>query len=95
MTRHGRRSWGGDKVYAIRKLVLATYGDQCHLCERHGANSVDHIVPASEAPHLEFDLRNMRPAHRDCNYSRGAMPLDEWFARRETHRVSLAPSRDW
>jgi 5-methylcytosine-specific restriction endonuclease McrA len=95
VTRHGRRSWGGRKVAQFRALVLATYGTTCHLCERPGADSPDHIVPVCEAPHLEWDLANVRPAHRNCNYSRGSMPLDQWFAQRETRRVALAPSRDW
>jgi 5-methylcytosine-specific restriction endonuclease McrA len=90
-----RATWGGERIQKLRALVLATYGTTCHLCELPGADSTDHVVPAVEAPHLEFDLRNLRPAHRSCNYSRGAMPLDQWFAKRETRRVHLAASRDW
>ena len=96
MTRHGRRSWGGRKVYAFTALVLATYGTDCHLCERPGADSVDHIIPVSIDPNQEWALANARPAHRSCNYSRGAMSLDEWFAKHPLlNPVELAPSREW
>jgi 5-methylcytosine-specific restriction endonuclease McrA len=90
-----RRTWGGRKLAQFRALVFATYGTTCHLCEQPGADTIDHLIPAYEAPHLEYDLRNMRPAHGPCNYSRGTKPLEQWFAQREAHRVALAPSRDW
>lgn len=90
-----RPQWGGRKLARMRALVLATYGTTCHLCEQPGADTIDHLVPACEAPHLEFELRNMRPAHGSCNYARGARPLEQWFAQRETRRVHLAASRDW
>jgi 5-methylcytosine-specific restriction endonuclease McrA len=96
VSRHGRRSWGGRRVAAFRAQVLARYGTRCHLCGREGADSPDHLLTAEAAPHLEWDLDNVRPAHRACNYARKDMPLDQWFARHPLPgRPSLTPSREW
>ncbi|MDK4334015.1 HNH endonuclease signature motif containing protein [Corynebacterium accolens] len=39
-------------------------------------------------------LDNLAPAHRRCNSSRGAMPLDEWRKRYPLPNRA-PPSRDW
>lgn len=74
--------WGGRRAQAFTRLVLATYGDRCHLCDHDGADSADHLVPRSKGG-APFDLTNARPAHhapcprcgRRCNGSRGDRPL--------------------
>jgi 5-methylcytosine-specific restriction endonuclease McrA len=44
----------------------------CWLCGQPGANSVDHVLSRSKYPELVWDESNMRPAHTDCNSSKGA-----------------------
>lgn len=86
------RGWGGRRVAQITAQVLAHYGTVCHLCGMPGANSVDHIIPRVHGGTDE--LPNLRPAHRSCNYSRGAMPMAQW---RERHPLPerAPPSREW
>lgn len=73
----------------LRLLVLERDGWTCRIddCGRR-ATEVDHVVPASEAPHLAFDLDNLRAAAKHCNISR----------KRRFNRVGASrrrPSRDW
>jgi len=78
---------GGRRWMAMRQLVAATYGDQCHLCGHGGAEQVDHLVPVSIRPDLAWHLPNLRPAHGvpgnkcptcglACNQRRGAKAID-------------------
>lgn len=64
--------WGGHLVRGLRPLVLARYGDRCHLCRRRGADTLDHVVPRSLGGLDTLD--NLRPAHGFCNTGRGARP---------------------
>lgn len=76
-----RRDWSGRYAQRLTKLCLATYGDTCHLCGHHGADSADHLTPRVGGG--SDDLTNLRPAHyrrcpvcgMRCNTSRGARPL--------------------
>ncbi|CAB0518955.1 HNH endonuclease [Corynebacterium diphtheriae] len=88
-------SWGGRHAQRLTALVLATYGDRCHLCGELGADTADHLIPRAVGG--DDSLENMRPAHRSCNCSRQDMPLAEWRARRiDATRASRAqPSRPW
>ena len=87
-------AWGGRKVAQLRTLVLACYGDRCHLCGDTGADSPDHVIPRSKGG--TDDLDNLRPAHQSCNYARGDTDLAEWFAKRPLPvRMPPAPSREW
>lgn len=85
-------SWGGRKVPALTAAVFADRGRVCHLCGKPGANTIDHIIPRALGGTDELD--NLRPAHKRCNSSRGAMPLDQWFLRHPLP-VRAAPSRLW
>lgn len=86
--------WGGRVAQRLVLLTLATYGTRCHLCGQDGANSADHLIPRSRGG-LDL-LENLRPAHRSCNYARGDMPLDRWFAAHPLPvTTSAAPSRRW
>jgi len=66
----GRRS--GRASTELTALVLATYGNVCHLrlpgCTRV-ATTKDHIVPYSLGG--DDSLENFRPACRNCNSKRG------------------------
>lgn len=59
-------TWAWRKV---RARVLAR-SDICGICHKPGADSVDHVVPISLGGSL-LDIRNLRPAHLECNSSRG------------------------
>lgn len=60
----------GRAAMAFRDLVVATYGDTCHICGRPGADTADHLVPVKYGG--ANTLENCRPAHRRCNSRRGA-----------------------
>ena len=77
-----------------RAQMFAMYGDLCHLCGHPGADSADHLVPISVAPHQPVSPHGMRPAHgrpcptcgRRCNAERGTSELLV---------EPLATSEDW
>jgi 5-methylcytosine-specific restriction endonuclease McrA len=80
---HGRstRSFG-----RLRERVLSQ-SNICWLCGQPGADTIDHIVPLSVAPHLGEDEGNLLPAHRTCNSSKGA--------RMAHHARSMPSSQSW
>jgi len=61
----------------MRRIVEATYGDECWLCHRTITDpseySIDHVIPLSLGGD-PWDVDNMRPAHLRCNQSRGNRP---------------------
>lgn len=73
----------------MRALVLATYGDVCVHCGRHGATSPEHVQPRSMGGTDALD--NLRPAHLACNISRGTDPMPGWG----TGPVTDATSTRW
>jgi hypothetical protein len=62
--------WGGRRAQAYVALTLAEYGTLCWLCGLPGSNSADHVIPTSLGGAV-YDLRNLGPSHRSCNYARG------------------------
>jgi 5-methylcytosine-specific restriction endonuclease McrA len=68
-------SWGGRKAQRYVDLTLSEYGRRCYLCGLAGADSADHVVPRSLGGAV-FDLRNLGPSHRSCNYRRGNRPVE-------------------
>ncbi|WP_168200350.1 HNH endonuclease [Protaetiibacter larvae] len=62
--------WGGRKAQQWVAKTLAEYGTTCHLCGLPGANSADHVIPIAEGGAV-YNLLNLGPAHRRCNYARG------------------------
>jgi len=86
-------SWGGRKVGRLRGLVLAEYGDTCHLCGHPGADTVDHIIPRSRGG--TDDLDNLRPAHLSCNSARRDVALSSWHREHRPSARRAAPSREW
>ncbi len=89
MTRPG---WSGRRVTDAIRFVVTRDNGMCGICDHPGANSLDHIKPVTEAPHLEWDPTNWQAAHLDpagrpngCNThgchcpgnrGRGTIPLD-------------------
>lgn len=84
--------WNGRKIARLAAAVFAERGRVCHLCGAPGADTLDHLVPRSMGGTDE--LENLAPAHKSCNSSRGAMPLDKW---RALHPLQsrASPSRNW
>lgn len=72
MARGSTRAWRN-----LRAAILAT-NNTCALCQRPGADTVDHIIPVAARPDLEYEPSNLRPMHGKktpwCagNYSLGA-----------------------
>lgn len=62
--------WSGSRVARMTQYCLETYGSICWLCGLPGADSVDHVIPRSRGGAV-WDIRNMAPAHRRCNFARG------------------------
>lgn len=62
--------WGGRKAQQYVRLTLAEYGVRCWLCGLTGATTADHVIPRSKGGAV-YDLRNLAPAHKKCNESRG------------------------
>lgn len=66
--------WGGRKAQQYVRKTIAEYGDICHLCGLPGSNSADHVIPIDDGGAV-YNLLNLGPAHRRCNYARGKRPI--------------------
>lgn len=49
--------------------VIKRDGGMCHLCDRPGAETADHVVPHSHGGGVDY--ANLKAAHRECNQIRG------------------------
>lgn len=71
----------GVALQKLRKRVFDFYGDECWLCHRGGADTIDHIIPVIDGG--TDDLDNLRPAHgrksATCtgNFSRKRAPINQ------------------
>jgi hypothetical protein len=64
----GDMGLGGHRWQALRRLVYATYGSVCYICEHSipggvDGGQVDHVIAVCERPDLAFILDNLRPIH--------------------------------
>ena len=82
----GTQKWKHLRAQVLRESRV------CHVCERDGADSVDHIVPRAVAPELTFVRANLAPAHLTCNASKGARPTPP---RRRTAPVEGESALRW
>ena len=77
MSKRTGRRWRERIVPAVLKRDNGI----CHLCDKPGADTADHIIPWSQWP--EHDkakadmLGNLKAAHDRCNKIRGARSI-EW-----------------
>lgn len=66
--------WSGRRAQEYVELTLSTYGWTCWLCGlrilSRNTGTADHIIPRSKGGAV-YDLRNLGPAHKRCNESRG------------------------
>ena len=58
-----RPGWSGRRVTNAVHLVITRDHGICWLCQHPGATSLDHVLPASTHPHLEWTPTNWRAAH--------------------------------
>lgn len=52
---------GGRRTQAFNERVYQEYGRACYVCGTTEDIQVDHIIPYSVRPDLEFELENCRP----------------------------------
>ncbi len=71
--RTGPMGRGGYRFKKVARLVYATWGPRCWLCEHvivggvDAGGQVDHVEPACEEPALRYSVENLRPAHGSTN----------------------------
>ena len=100
---------GGFRWKNLCRLVYATYGPVCHIlmCGHpvvggvEAGGQVDHIIAVCEAPHLRFELTNLRPVHgatnrcgecgHACNQTRQARPVAYAKRKVQTPRPGFRP----
>lgn len=72
--------------------VIRRDGGICHLCDRPGADTADHLVPHGQGGPATLD--NLRAAHIKCNQIRGDRSIS--WARDEIARRLAAeqPAND-
>jgi hypothetical protein len=58
-----RPGWNGRTITAAVQLVTARDGDQCAICNHPGADSLDHDVPVTVDPALEWEPSNWKLSH--------------------------------
>lgn len=63
-------TWGGRKAQEYVRMTIEAYGPVCWLCGLPGADSADHVIPRSKGGAV-YDLLNLGPSHKKCNYARG------------------------
>ena len=104
MSRHSPRD---QAWFRLRREVLADSAGVCGICQHDGADTADHILPASTHPHLRYERANLRAAHgvngcpvcgRRCNQERGTKPVtvpDASPCLGSRHGVGCKHSRPW
>lgn len=58
-----RPGWNGRRATAASRYVVRRDAGLCWLCNHDGATSLDHVMPASTHPALEWEPTNWRAAH--------------------------------
>lgn len=51
----------GSRLQRRNRHVMVKYQTVCHVCGKHGADQVDHVVPLAEGG--ADTLENLRPIH--------------------------------
>ena len=64
-----------DYTYRKNRAYVLSESTICYLCGKDGATSVDHVVPWTISQ--DDSIENLRPAHLDCNKSKGKKSLEE------------------
>ena len=86
--RTGRR-W---REHTVPRVIRRDHGI-CHLCDRPGATTADHLVPHSHGGPDTLD--NLAAAHIDCNRLRGDRSIT-WARTEIARRLAAAePDGGW
>lgn len=64
----------------VKAQVIARDGGICHLCNRLGADTADHLRPVALGG-AWYDMSNLAAAHQRCNKQRGIKPPGQMRAR--------------
>lgn len=65
----------GNRRYRRNRAIILAKSDICHLCGLPGADTADHVIPYADGG--TDDIGNLRPAHEQCNKSRGRKSIEE------------------
>src|SRR3954449_8616655 len=84
---HHPKRGGSSRWRRLVAEVIERDGGVCWLCGKPGADSADHVVPASRGGRDE--LANLPAAHLSCNLAR----RDDDAPSSPPRRLSRAPSR--
>ena len=57
------RTSNGHKWRLLARGVIANHCGICVVCGHGGSDAVDHVLPVTEHPELEWDVSNLRPVH--------------------------------
>lgn len=68
---------------AFRIKVLARDQWQCHYCHQP-ADTLDHVVPVSQAPELALSYENAVACCKSCNSAKGSRSQAVFLGRRAT-----------
>lgn len=70
-----RSTWTGRSVTKAVAYVVDRDNGICHLCDHHGANSCDHVLPVATHPELEWVPSNWKAAHLAGAGATGGCPV--------------------
>ncbi|WP_020469614.1 HNH endonuclease [Zavarzinella formosa] len=87
-----KRAKGPPQQESKRQRVLERDKFVCYLCGQPiqpDDASIDHVIPKSKGGN--HSMGNLRAAHKECNFRKGDMTLEEYLAS-ESHAGRLKPS---
>ena len=94
-----RTGWNGRRAATARTTVVARDHGICWLCQHPGATSLDHLMPASTHPHLEWEPTNWRAAHLTKAGTDQGCPVPGCSCignkGRKAQLITTPPSRNW
>ena len=61
-----------------RKKIFDRDGKICHMCGGP-ATHIDHLLPKSKYPELALNLDNLKPACKDCNFTKLDIVREEYL----------------
>ena len=74
--------YSSNKWREIRYIALQQSGGACNLCGARSSDGVqlhvDHIVPRSIKPKLQYDLNNLQVLCEDCNLGKSNYDDTDW-----------------
>ncbi|MEO3851742.1 HNH endonuclease [Streptomyces sp. B8F3] len=74
----------------IRAAVLRRDNGVCHVCGKHGANAVDHLIPGDDHTPDNLAAIHTDPCHRTKSSSEGGTASAKALAKRPRKRPAEA-----